>query len=261
MSRWPRRDEPDPVVAVLQFLHDHQTGTSGVGGNRPRVQGGVGILIDVPSAGVAVGAQFIEVSALVHSSELQSRRGVCRHHNEITAEIKILDRGHRCFDAARSFRMFGGFVPRIVKEFVDNEDHGSGHPWLIPMWRDGRATRRINRKRHGKFLVSARRHDGETGMLEYRNHRTIVDKGDGAEVRDAPDPRSLSELVQQEMTQAQVLEIVTNNECHFPGGRRGQSFVASNGDDVAANLDHERQSIDVVDPSEMAHFLLREAGV
>jgi len=30
---------------------------------------------------------------------------------------------------------------------------------------------------------------------------------------------------------------------------------------VATNLDHERQSIDVVDLGEMAHFLLREAGM
>jgi hypothetical protein len=110
MSRWSGRNEANAVVTTLQFRDYRESGTGRVRGDRPRVEGGVGVLINVATTGVAKGTKFIEIATVVNASEFGARGAVGGNNNKVAAEMKVGDASHGRPETIGSFRMPGVLV-------------------------------------------------------------------------------------------------------------------------------------------------------
>ena len=62
MTRGASHHEPDTAVSATQFVDDREAASRRVLGDRPRVEGGVRVGIDIASAAIAKGAKFIKVT-------------------------------------------------------------------------------------------------------------------------------------------------------------------------------------------------------
>lgn len=74
-------------------------------------------------------------------------------------------------------------------------------------------------------------------------------------------PGSCSETGEEPMAQAQVLVVISNDECHLCFFGVGASLVSRDADEFATVLDDQGKSIHVIDVGQTVEFVARKFGV
>ncbi len=193
MPRWPGCDEANAVVTTLQFFNDLESGPGGKFRDGPRIHRGVGVLINIAATGVAEGTQLVEIVAVMDSNELRASGGVTWRDDEVTAEVQVLDGGHRGDQAFWSFRMPGFFVSRVAVGPINDEHHGLVRFGRVHVERDTLVIDWLDGEAHTDLSAGERRCNWEPRVSENGHHVTVLEQGLGGERRDATHARSIGQ--------------------------------------------------------------------
>jgi hypothetical protein len=87
MTGGPSHHESDTIVSAMKFVNDRKTAARGVLGDRPRVERGICVGIEISTAAVAKGTKFVEVTTVVREQQFRARGGSGGYHDEVTFEV------------------------------------------------------------------------------------------------------------------------------------------------------------------------------
>jgi len=123
VARRAHRHEPDALAPARQLLDDAQPGAGGELGERERVVGGVGVLVEVAPALVAEDAQLLEVRGVVDAGELRARRRRDVQAHQVLAQVQVGHAGPRRGEPVGPLGMSRVGVAPVVERSVGDEGH------------------------------------------------------------------------------------------------------------------------------------------